>query len=162
MKFKVGFSKDMHNLIIGDYILLGGINIPSKTKVDAYSDGDVLFHSLAEAIFGSLGEEDLGQNYNSKNMKENFESIIMVKDSLILLKKKEYKISNIDILIELDAPNLINFKGAIKKNLSEILNIGLDQISIKATTTEGNFKNIITSYCNILIYKSEENENGKI
>ncbi|ALD66893.1 2-C-methyl-D-erythritol 2,4-cyclodiphosphate synthase [Spiroplasma cantharicola] len=161
MIFKVGFSKDRHNLITGNFILLGGIKIPSNSKVEAYSNGDVLFHSLAEAIFGSLGEEDLGQNYNSKNMSKNFESIIMVQDAMKILEEREYQISNVDILIELDSPNLTTFKSSIKKNLSQILKINLDQISIKATTTEGNFKNIITSYCNILIYKSEEKNNEK-
>ncbi|WP_338985025.1 2-C-methyl-D-erythritol 2,4-cyclodiphosphate synthase [Spiroplasma endosymbiont of Diplazon laetatorius] len=155
MIFKVGFSKDTHNLIEGSEVVLGGIKIPSNKSVQAYSDGDVLFHSLAEAIFGSLGLEDLGQNYNPKNMEENFNSSLMVQDALKELKDKEFHISNIDILIELDSPKLTEWKSVIKENVSKLIGVDLDQISIKATTTEGNFPNLITSYCNIAIYKGE-------
>ncbi|AUB32154.1 2-C-methyl-D-erythritol 2,4-cyclodiphosphate synthase [Spiroplasma floricola] len=156
MIFKVGFSKDTHNLIEGNKIILGGIEIPSCKAVNAYSDGDVIIHSLAESIFGSMGLEDLGENYNSKNMEKNFNSLLMLEDAQKILFENNYKISNIDILVELDNPKLTEWKFKIKENLSKILNIKLNQISVKATTTENNFPNIITSYCNILVYKSEE------
>ncbi|AGR42529.1 2-C-methyl-D-erythritol 2,4-cyclodiphosphate synthase [Spiroplasma diminutum] len=156
MQYRVGFSKDTHNLIDGHNIKLGGIEIPSNKSVEAYSDGDILYHSLAEALFGSLGLEDLGQNYNSKNMTEGFDSFIIIFDALNHLNKKNYKISNVDILIELDSPKLGQYKNEIKQKLAKELTISLDQISVKATTTEGNFENIITCYCNLIIYKSEE------
>ncbi|QHX37060.1 2-C-methyl-D-erythritol 2,4-cyclodiphosphate synthase [Spiroplasma sp. BIUS-1] len=155
MKFRTGFSKDMHNLVDGNKIILAGIEIKSNKSVEAYSDGDVVFHSLVEALLGSMGKEDLGENYNPNNMEKNFSSLIMVEDVKKLLHENHYIISNIDILIELDSPKLKEFKKNIKDNISKILNLELDQISVKATTTEGNFTNIITSYCNVLIYKDE-------
>ncbi|AUM63034.1 2-C-methyl-D-erythritol 2,4-cyclodiphosphate synthase [Spiroplasma monobiae] len=155
MIFKVGFSKDTHNLIDGNKIILGGINIPCDKGVQAYSDGDVIFHSLAESIFGALGLEDLGQNYNQKTMEENFDSSTMVIEANKILSERGFKISNIDLLIELDSPKLTDWKIKIKENISNVLNIEIDKISVKATTTEGNFTNIITSYSNVLIYKEE-------
>ncbi|WP_339020851.1 2-C-methyl-D-erythritol 2,4-cyclodiphosphate synthase [Spiroplasma endosymbiont of Atherix ibis] len=156
MIFKVGFSKDSHNLVEGKEITLGGIKIPSSQAISAYSDGDIIIHCLAESIFGSMGLEDLGENYNSKTMEKNFSSLLMLEDAKKILLQNNCKISNIDILVELDYPKLTQWKFKIKENLSKILNIKLNQISVKATTTENNFPNIITSYCNILIYKSEE------
>ncbi|AKU80300.1 2-C-methyl-D-erythritol 2,4-cyclodiphosphate synthase [Spiroplasma turonicum] len=157
--YKVGFSKDTHNLIPGEGIKIGGIFIDCNVKVESYSDGDVLFHALSESIHGALGLEDLGFYYNESNMTKGFDSVIILNSAMNFLKNENYFISNVDILIELDSPNLKSIKTLIKNNLHKILCIDERNISIKATTSEGNNTSIIKCYSTILIYKKgKENE----
>ncbi|AGR41656.1 2-C-methyl-D-erythritol 2,4-cyclodiphosphate synthase [Spiroplasma taiwanense] len=156
--FKVGFSKDMHNLIKGKYITLAGQKIECEFSIKAYSDGDVVFHALSEAILGALGKEDIGTYYNKENMPQNFSSLEIVDYVKNLLVLEKYCILNIDILIELDFPNLIEHKKLIKNNILEIFNLRENQVSIKATTTENNFPKLISCYCNLILKKEINNE----
>ncbi|AKX34684.1 2-C-methyl-D-erythritol 2,4-cyclodiphosphate synthase [Spiroplasma litorale] len=154
--YKIGFSKDTHNFKLGNGFNLGGVFIDCKKSVDAYSDGDVVFHSVAESIYGALGMEDLGYYYSKKNKDKGFNSICMIEDTLNQLHKKGYSIVNLDLLIELDEPKLNNYKKVIKENLTKILKLNEDSLSVKATTTEGNEKNLIRCYSNILIKNEGE------
>ncbi|QGS52437.1 2-C-methyl-D-erythritol 2,4-cyclodiphosphate synthase [Spiroplasma tabanidicola] len=156
--FKVGFSKDMHRIFpLSKNGILGGMNHQSFPKImNAYSDGDVLLHSLCEAFLGAMGLEDLGTYYNSKTKPKDFSSLEIVNDILKLLEERNYNISNIDILIELEKPNLKDIKPAIKNNIAKLFNINLDQVSIKATTTEKSNYEFISVFSNVLIYKGEK------
>ncbi|ASP28744.1 2-C-methyl-D-erythritol 2,4-cyclodiphosphate synthase [Spiroplasma corruscae] len=153
--YRIGFSKDKHNLVKGNGISIGGINIECDRSPDAYSDGDVLFHALAESIYGALGMEDIGTYYNKKNKEKKFKSSCMIKDVNAILISKQFKIVNIDILIELDKPNLTKYKDIIKDNVAMMLGLSKEVIAIKATTTEGNHPNLVTCYSNVLIKKEE-------
>ncbi len=159
--FKVGFSKDIHKLKSGKGFMLGSFFIECKKTVDAYSDGDVIWHSLTEALLGAMGLEDLGTYYKPEFYVRGFDSIIMIKETLEKLKKRNYRISNIDITIQLDEPSLKATKKLIKQNIAKILEISENDISLKATTSEGTLLNSIVCYSSVLIYK-EEKKNEKI
>lgn len=134
---KIGFSKDIHKLIKGDYLLLGGVKIPSIYKIDSYSDGDCLTHSLIDAILGAAGLGDIGDLFSDTDLiNKNRSSIGMLK----IIKEmvdKDYIIGNIDVFISLESPKLKEYKNVIKENLAKELNIESKKINIKAGTNEG-------------------------
>lgn len=153
--FKVGFSKDIHNLIKGNELKLGGIIVSTEYSFEAYSDGDVLLHAICESILGALGLEDLGTYFNSKNNKENFDSQLIVDFVNQQLLDQGYVINNIDTLIMSDEIKLVDYKKVIKENISNIFNTDINSISVKATTSEENFKNIVEATSIVSITKGE-------
>ncbi|AHI53380.1 2-C-methyl-D-erythritol 2,4-cyclodiphosphate synthase [Spiroplasma culicicola] len=153
--FRTGISKDIHKLIEGNYITLANQNIKCEFKVDAYSDGDVLLHAICEALLGALGLSDLGTYYNSKTKPQGFSSLEIAQDVIQHLQEANYKISNIDTIIILDKPNLKKHKELLKQSVANIFDLALNQISIKATTSENTATDVIEVISNVLIYKGE-------
>ncbi len=138
MLYKIGQGFDAHQLIISsEPFLLGGVSIDCNFTVKGHSDGDALIHSIVDAILGALNESDIGHHFPSSNPKyKNFSSsefLLFTKD---LLNKKKYSICNIDATIILQKPNISNYRDQIKNNISKLLEIPVDQVSIKATTTD--------------------------
>lgn len=144
-------SYDLHNLKVGTGFYLGGIFIPCQYQIEAVSDGDILLHTISEAIIGALGLGDLGEWFDETNKKLN--SQLILKKALTLINKQNYQISNIDATIIIDKPQLQKYKKAIKTNLQKLLQITAEKINLKATTTEQNFPNIIQSYTTLLLLK---------
>ncbi len=138
MKFRVGLGKDIHKLKRGYKLILGGIEIPYKKGLVSYSDGDCLIHSLIDAIFGAISYKDIGRIFPNNDPKyENDSSIELLKETKKILDKTIYKITNIDVFISCEKPKLANFIDKMRENLSEILSLDIEQISIKAGTNEG-------------------------
>ena len=136
--FRIGYAKDIHRLIYGKKLILGGIEITtSKKGEDAYSDGDVVLHAISEAMLGALALGDLG-TYFPNNCKKYHN--IASKNIIDLIYKKiiklGYNINNIDVSIELEKPKIISFILKIRKNISKILKINMEQISVKVNTNE--------------------------
>ncbi|AOX43508.1 2-C-methyl-D-erythritol 2,4-cyclodiphosphate synthase [Spiroplasma sp. NBRC 100390] len=150
---RVGNSYDLHNLKAGTGFLLGGIFIPCQYQVEAVSDGDILLHTISEAIIGALGFGDLGDWFDETN--KNINSQVILEQALTLMVNQNYQIVNIDTTIIVDEPKLKAYKTAIKMNLKHLLQLEDKNINIKATTTEKNFSNIIQSYTTLLLVKSE-------
>ncbi|ARU90868.1 2-C-methyl-D-erythritol 2,4-cyclodiphosphate synthase [Spiroplasma clarkii] len=153
--FRVGLSKDAHIFVPGQEIILGGVHIPHHSQVEAYSDGDVLLHSVCEALYGAMGMEDLGTYFSPKNMASNFDSQIIVEDVLKHLQQNQYQISNIDIQIVVDEPNLKTYKPTIKQAVATKFALELNQVSVKATNTDNTESHKIEVYSVVLIYKGE-------
>lgn len=151
---RVGNSYDLHNLKMGTGFYLGGILIPCQYQVEAVSDGDILLHTISEAIIGALGLGDLGEWFDETNKKLN--SQLILKKALTLMAEQNYQISNIDTTIIIDEPRLQKHKKAIKTNLQKLLQIPTEKINLKATTTEQNFPNIIQSYTTLLLLKEND------
>ncbi|QED24152.1 2-C-methyl-D-erythritol 2,4-cyclodiphosphate synthase [Spiroplasma citri] len=151
---RVGNSYDLHNLKMGTGFYLGGILIPCQYQVEAVSDGDILLHTISEAIIGALGLGDLGEWFDETNKKIN--SQLILKKALTLMAEQNYQISNIDTTIIIDEPRLQKHKKAIKTNLQKLLQISAEKINLKATTTEQNFPNIIQSYTTLLLLKEND------
>lgn len=138
MMFRVGFSKDIHKLVDNRKLLIGGVIVPFHKGEEAHSDGDVLFHAVAESILGALGKNDLGYYFpDTINETKDMDSSLIVKRVLKLMKEENFVISNIDILIQLEKPKLKEYIALIKKNVTDILEISLGQVSIKVGTNEG-------------------------
>ena len=135
---KIGFGKDIHKLEKGDYLILGGVQIPSKFKSVSFSDGDVLTHALIDALLGSIGKGDIGDHFKDDDIKNknrlSIEFLIEVKK---MLDSAKAKIINIDSLIVLEEPKLKENKAKIIKNLAKTLSINENSINIKAGTNEG-------------------------
>lgn len=138
MKFRVGLGKDIHKLKRGYKLILGGIEIPYKKGLVSYSDGDCLLHSLIDAIFGAISYKDIGRIFPNNDPKyKNISSLELLKKTKIILDNKNYKISNIDIFISCEKPKLANYIDKMRENISKILDMSIEDISIKAGTNEG-------------------------
>lgn len=156
---KTGFGFDIHRLkeCNNSFILLAGCKINANKKIIAHSDGDVLFHSLSNAILSSIGEDDIGSffpNYDEKL--DNMDSLIILNKALCLLRENNFHLININIDIILDDIKLSSYKKKIKNRLSSLLSLKDDCISIHANTSEGllvNDKSAIIVLSNILVEK---------
>ncbi|MCQ2792756.1 MAG: 2-C-methyl-D-erythritol 2,4-cyclodiphosphate synthase [Bacilli bacterium] len=136
--YRIGFSKDIHKLVKGRKLILAGINIPFIKGALAHSDGDVVMHAIAEAMLGAAALGDLGKFYPTNDKKYlNAPSRIILSDANKRIKKLGYKIVNIDVSVEIEKPKLAPYVNKMRSNLTKILKIKLDQISIKANTNEG-------------------------
>ncbi len=135
--YKVGHSLDFHVFEPKDYLLLAGVKIESAFGLKGHSDADVVYHALTEAIFGALHLNDLGTNYPDNDPKyKNYDSSKFLEDAFNKLKEAKYQIANIDIMIYLEKPKLKQYKKQMEENISKILNINSNLVSIKATTYE--------------------------
>lgn len=137
MSFRIGFAKDIHQLVEGRPLIVGTIQIPSKKGEKAHSDGDVLIHAIVEAIFGALAVGDLGTFFPDTDSKyKDVDSSLFLIKANDLLMEKGYKISNIDASIELEMPKLKPYIEKIKVSIASLLSIDVSQISVKAGTNE--------------------------
>ncbi|MFH1540248.1 MAG: 2-C-methyl-D-erythritol 2,4-cyclodiphosphate synthase [Elusimicrobiota bacterium] len=133
---KVGFGYDIHKFTVEKQLFLGGIKIQSKKGLLAHSDGDVLLHAICDSLLGASNLGDIGQHFpNSDKKYKNISSLILLKKTVELLKKFNYKIINIDTMLVAEKPKIFPYIGKMKKAISKI--IGTKNISIKATTNEG-------------------------
>ncbi|MCK4661917.1 MAG: 2-C-methyl-D-erythritol 2,4-cyclodiphosphate synthase [Bacteroidales bacterium] len=137
MKIKVGFGYDVHQLKENNPLMLGGIKIPSSKGSIGHSDGDVLIHAIIDAILGAANLRDIGCHFpdTSEELK-GIDSKILLKNTIKILEKNNFKISNIDTTICLQNPKLKNHIPEMKLVLSKTIGIDENDISIKATTTE--------------------------
>lgn len=137
MDFRIGFGYDVHQLAEGETLWLGGILIPHHKGTVAHSDGDVVIHAICDAILGAVKLGDIGTNFpdNSAEFK-NIDSKILLDKSYQLAKNKGYEIVNIDCTISAQQPKLKPFIPEMEITMAKVLQIDVDKISVKATTTE--------------------------
>jgi 2-C-methyl-D-erythritol 2,4-cyclodiphosphate synthase len=137
MKIKVGFGYDVHKLENGNKIVLGGIEIPSNKSAVGHSDADVLIHAICDALLGSANLRDIGFHFSDKDEQyKGIDSKILLKKVVTLLQEKGYRIGNIDSTVCLQTPKISAYIDGMKKTLSVCMDIDIDDISVKATTTE--------------------------
>ncbi len=137
MNFRIGQGYDVHRLAEGETLWLGGVLIPHHKGTVAHSDGDVVIHAICDAILGAAKLRDIGTHFpdNSDDFK-NIDSKILLKKSQTLLHDKGYRIVNIDCTINAQQPKLKPYIPSMEQTMADVLNIGCDQVSVKATTTE--------------------------
>ena len=137
MKNRIGQGFDVHKLEAGTPLVIGGVSIPSDKGSAGHSDGDVLFHAITDACLGALAQGDIGQHFPSSDEKwKNANSQQFLKHSRSLLNSKGYSIGNIDSTIILQKPQINNYIIEIRKNIAQVLSIAIDDVSVKATTTD--------------------------
>ena len=135
--FIVGIGYDVHKLEEKQKFILGGVNIPLNKGLVGHSDGDVLFHAITDAILGSLALGDIGSHFPSENDQwKNAESSTFIDHANSLILENGWEVFNVDSTIILQKPKLAEFIPKMVKNVSSILNIHLEHVSIKATTTD--------------------------
>jgi 2-C-methyl-D-erythritol 2,4-cyclodiphosphate synthase len=136
--YRVGHGYDVHRFGDGDYIILGGIKIPHHHGFIAHSDGDVLIHALCDAFLGSIAAGDIGQHFpDTDKQYENIDSMLLLKQCHQLLKQEQHAIENIDVTIVAQNPKMSPYIQNMRDNISQLLNLNVTQLNIKATTTEG-------------------------
>jgi len=137
MNFRIGQGYDVHRLAEGETLWLGGILIPHHKGTIAHSDGDVVIHAICDALFGAAKLRDIGTHFpdNSAEFK-NIDSKILLQKSYLLVKTKGYEIVNIDCTISAQQPKLKPFIPEMELAMAKVLEIEVDQVSVKATTTE--------------------------
>lgn len=134
---RIGFSKDIHRIVEGKPFILAGVKIDTPFGLLAHSDGDVVFHAVAESILGALSLKDLGTYFPDTNEEyKNCDSSIIVSKVVEMMNERKYHVSNIDILIELEFIKLSKYIDQMVKNVADLLQTGIDQVSIKAATNE--------------------------
>lgn len=137
MNLRIGLGYDVHRLAEGETLWLGGVLVPHTLGTVAHSDGDVVIHAICDAMLGALKLRDIGTHFpdNSAEFK-NIDSKILLKKSYELVKEKGYEIVNIDSTISAQQPKLKPFIPSMEETMAEVLGIEVDQVSVKATTTE--------------------------
>jgi len=133
---KVGLGFDSHRFKEGEYLILGGIKVPFNKSFDAHSDGDIIFHSIVDAMLGSIGDGDIGKHFPNTPEWQDVEGCKLFEITNNLLAKKGFKIIQVDIVVILEKPKLNKYRAKIIKNLSKILKLNEENIGLKAKTSE--------------------------
>ncbi len=137
MGYRIGTGIDFHQLVEGRDLWIGGVKIPHHKGALGHSDADVLLHAICDALLGALSLGDIGKHFpDTDNSFKNIDSKILLSKTYALIHSKGYNVVNVDSTLCLEAPKVMPFADEMKIIIAEILNIGSDDISVKATTTE--------------------------
>lgn len=138
LKMKVGTGYDVHRLVEGRKLILGGVEIPHKTGLLGHSDADVLCHAIGDAILGALAAGDLGKHFPDTDSKyKDISSLKLLSNIKSLMDQQGLFIGNIDAILVAQKPKIASFISQMKNNIANSLGINPDSVSIKATTSEG-------------------------
>jgi 2-C-methyl-D-erythritol 2,4-cyclodiphosphate synthase len=136
-QFRTGIGFDVHAFAENRKLVLGGIEIPYKKGLLGHSDADALLHSITDAMLGALALGDIGQHFPDTNPEyKDADSAFFLRQTHKLIMKKGYTIGNIDSMISLQSPKIADYILRIRENIASVLNIEIDQISVKAGTNE--------------------------
>ena len=134
---RIGFASDIHRLVEGRRLILAGVVIPFELGEEAHSDGDVVYHAVAESILGALALGDLGKHFPDSDPKyKNIDSSIIVKEVVSMMKNHSCRINNIDVSITLEKPKLKDYIQTMRVNVANLLETEIENVSIKAGTNE--------------------------
>jgi 2-C-methyl-D-erythritol 2,4-cyclodiphosphate synthase len=133
----VGIGYDVHQLVAGRRLILGGIEIPHPKGLDGHSDADVLMHAICDAILGALGEEDIGHFFpNTDTRWKDAPSRVFLEEAARQVLQRNGRIVNVDATLVAQAPKIYPYLGGMKTNLADALGLRVAQIGVKATTNE--------------------------
>lgn len=158
---RIGNGYDVHKLVEGRKLVLGGVEIPHEKGVLGHSDGDVLIHAVMDAILGALALGDIGQHFSDTDMQyEGIDSRILLAKVNDLMRGKGYQIGNLDSIIVAQKPKLKDYLNEMRISIAKILDTEMENVSVKATTEEklgftGNEEGI-KAYCVVLLQKITE------
>jgi len=135
---RIGFGYDLHKLVKGRKLMLGGIEVPADKGLLGHSDADVLLHAVIDALLGAAGLGDIGELFPDTDKKyKGISSGILMDNTVRLIKGRKYRIGNIDAVIILEKPKLSKFKKKMEENIARVLNISKNKVNVKAKTNEG-------------------------
>lgn len=134
---RVGLGYDLHRLVEGRKLILGGVILPFEKGEDGHSDGDVLFHAITDAVLGASGLGDIGSFFPPEEAKwKDADSAFLLKTVMERVYAEGWKIENIDCVIKLEKPKFIPYRQAVINSVAETLNIENNQVFVKAKTGE--------------------------
>lgn len=137
MKIKVGFGFDVHQLKDNHPFVVGGVNLEHHRGAFGHSDADVLLHAICDALLGAANLRDIGFHFkNTDPQWKGISSIILLQETVKLLREKGYEIGNIDAMLCLEAPKINPYIQQMQENIAKAIAISVDDVSIKATTNE--------------------------
>jgi 2-C-methyl-D-erythritol 2,4-cyclodiphosphate synthase len=135
---RIGFGYDVHPLVSGRRLILGGVTVPFELGLDGHSDADVVVHALCDALLGALGLGDLGRHFPSADERwRGVASLQLLQHVIALLNERHFILGNADITIVAQRPRLAPYVGQMVQTMAPIVGCTPAQISIKATTTDG-------------------------
>jgi len=135
---RVGIGLDQHKFVKGKKLILGGVEIPFEKGLKGNSDADVLIHAIMDAILGAAGLKDIGHYFPPDDKKyKNADSIKLLKKVMKMIKKRGWEVNNVDSVLFLEKPKVSPYINNMKKKLSPVLGIPVEDIGIKATSPEG-------------------------
>lgn len=134
---RIGHGYDVHRFCDGDFITLGGVRIPHKYGLLAHSDGDVLLHALSDALLGAAALGDIGKHFPDTDPQfKGADSRVLLRHVVGIVQAKGWKVGNIDATIVAQAPKMAPHIETMRQRIAEDLQVALDQVNVKATTTE--------------------------
>ena len=137
MGYRIGTGIDFHQLAEGRELWIGGVHIPHTKGAVGHSDADVLLHAICDALLGALSLGDIGKHFPDTDASlKNIDSKILLAKTYKLIQSKEYKVVNVDSTICLEVPKIMPYADDMRKVIATMLEIEMEDISIKATTTE--------------------------
>jgi 2-C-methyl-D-erythritol 2,4-cyclodiphosphate synthase len=159
MKIRTGLGFDVHPLVEGRELWLGGILLEHEKGLLGHSDADVLIHAICDALLGAANLRDIGYHFpDTEEEFKNIDSKILLGKTVALIRNKGYEIGNIDATVCAERPKLKTHIPAMQKTLAQVMKIDIDDISIKATTTERlgftGREEGISAYASVLIHKT--------
>lgn len=138
MKIRVGQGYDIHKWVEGRPFILGGVEIPSDFGPLGHSDADLVCHALCDALLGAANMRNIGFHFSdTDSMWKGVASTLLLKKVMEMIRAEGWEVGNVDVTVVLDRPKLNPHIPSIKENLALVMNIDVDQISVKATTSEG-------------------------
>lgn len=134
---KIGIGYDVHQLVKGRKLIIGGVEIPYEKGLLGHSDADVLIHAIMDSILGALGLGDIGKHFpDTDNQYKDISSLVLLNRVYNIMLKSGYKVGNIDAVIIAEKPKMAPYIENMKGNIAKVLKTPLSYINIKATTTE--------------------------
>lgn len=135
---RVGYGYDVHRLVPGRKLVLGGVEIPSPMGLDGHSDADVLVHAICDALLGAAALDDIGKHFpNTDPRYRDISSLLLLGHIGKLLDARGYALVNIDAMLILERPKVLPYADAMRSSIADALGVPADRISLKATTGEG-------------------------
>ena len=135
---RTGIGFDIHRFAAGRRLVLGGVEIPCDEGLEGHSDADVICHALADALLGSVADGDIGQHFPNTDPKwKNADSVELLRHVVSRLKGRGFHVVNVDAVVTAQKPKVMPYALRMRERLAPVLEVGLDDVSIKATTMEG-------------------------
>ena len=162
LNFRTGFGFDVHAFATGRKLIIGGVEIPFDKGLEGHSDADVLLHAICDAMLGALALGDIGIHFpNTDQRWKDADSSLLLKHVNELINSKGYELGNLDCVLAMEKPKISDYVKQIRNRISEMLNADVEQISIKATTTEklgfvGRTEGVV-SFATVLLTKKDLN-----
>lgn len=138
MDQRVGFGYDVHRLVAGRKLILGGVELPFEKGLLGHSDADVLCHALADALLGAAAMGDIGKHFPDTDLRfRGISSLVLLRHVGGLIRSHNFEIINVDSTIVLQQPKISPYVTPMRENIANALGVQINQVSVKATTNEG-------------------------
>ncbi len=135
---RVGFGYDVHPLVSGRKLILGGVEVPYERGLAGHSDADVLVHAICDSLLGALGAGDIGHHFPNDDPRfQGISSLLLLKEVGVLIAQSKYLVANLDATVIIEEPKIFPYTQQMRENISQALGISWTQVNVKATTAEG-------------------------